>query len=213
MIIDPRFVSYMDSLSSGNNEFLTELEISAKKDRVPIIRTSMQQFLKTIIYMTKPKAILEVGAAIGFSSCLMATYNPEPCKIITIENYEKRIPIAKENIKKAGFEDVITLLCGDAKDILPSIQEQFDLIFMDAAKAQYPVFYPEVKRLLKPGGILISDNVLQDGDIIESKFAVTRRNRTIHKRMRDYLYTITHDEDMVTTILPISDGVTISVKK
>ena len=84
---------------------------------------------------------------------------------------------------------------------------------MDAAKAQYIVFLPEVKRLLAPGGMLISDNVLQDGDIVQSRFAVTRRNRTIHKRMREYLYALTHDEDLTTTILPVGDGVTISIKR
>lgn len=213
MIVEERYVSYMNSLNQGNTPLLTEIEREAIAGRVPIIRTEMQQFLKTMLCMRKPEAILEVGAAIGFSSVLMAEYNPVPCKITTIENYEKRIPIAKENIRRAGFSEVITLLEGDAAQILKELTDSYDLIFMDAAKAQYIHFLPEVKRLLKPGGVLISDNVLQDGDLIQSRFAVTRRDRTIHKRMREYLYTITHDEELVTSILPLGDGVTISVKK
>ena len=108
---------------------------------------------------------------------------------------------------------MITLLTGDAKEVLPTIEEPFDFIFMDAAKGQYIHFLPEVLRLLKSGGTLISDNVLQDGDIIQSRFAVTRSNRTIHKRMREYLYTLTHHEELTTAVLPIGDGITVSVKK
>ena len=173
----------------------------------------MQTFLKVFLAMKRPARILEVGTAVGFSAILMAEYNPGACEIITIENYEKRIPIARENFKRAGKESVITLLTGDAKEVLPTIEEPFDFIFMDAAKGQYIHFLPEVLRLLKSGGTLISDNVLQDGDIIQSRFAVTRRNRTIHKRMREYLYTLTHHEELTTAVLPIGDGITVSVKK
>ena len=143
----------------------------------------------------------------------MAEYNPIECRIVTIENYEKRIPIAKANFKAAGREQMITLLEGDAAEILPTLDETFDFIFMDAAKAQYIHFLPELVRLLDTDGTLVSDNVLQDGDIIESRFAVTRRNRTIHKRMREYLYAVTHHEELVSTVLPIGDGLTVSTKK
>ena len=213
MIVDERFSSYINSLNEGNSGVLYEIEKEAIKTDVPIIRTDTQQFIRTILNEHKPVAILEVGTAIGFSSVFMAVNNPVSCHITTIENYEKRIPIAKENFKRASVEDKITLLEGDATDILKALDGAYDMIFMDAAKAQYINFYPDVKRLLKPGGILLSDNVLQDGDIVESRFIVIRRNRTIHKRMREYLYTLTHDEDMVTSILPIGDGVAYSVKK
>lgn len=212
MITDERFSSYMNSLYEENTLLLQQLEEEAHRDDVPIIRKETQQLLKVLLSLKQPSAILEVGAAIGFSSILMAEYNPVPCKITTIENYEKRIPIAKQNFAKAEKNDVITLLEGDATEILKELNGPYDFIFMDAAKAQYIVFLPEVKRLLSPGGMLISDNVLQDGDIVQSRFAVTRRNRTIHKRMREYLYALTHDEDFTTTILPVGDGVTISVK-
>lgn len=213
MIVDERYVSYMNSLNAGNTPLLQEIEKEAIATYVPIIRTEMQQFLKTMLQMNKPSAILEVGAAVGFSSILMAQYNPVPCKIITIENYDKRIPIATENIKRAGLQDVIQLIHGDATEVLKELDGPFDFIFMDAAKGQYINFLPEVKRLLKPSGVLISDNVLQDGDIIKSRFAVTRRNRTIHKRMRDYLYELTHDEELETSIIPLGDGLTLSIKK
>lgn len=157
--------------------------------------------------------ILEVGTAIGFSALLMSEYAPEGCHITTIEKYEKRIPLARENFKKAGKEQNITLLEGDATQILAELKEEYDLIFMDAAKGQYINFLPDILRLMSPGGILVSDNILQDGDIVESKYAVTRRNRTIHNRMREYLYALTHHEELETVILPIADGVTLSAKK
>ena len=213
MIVDERLVTYINSLDTGNTKILDQIEKEALDTFVPIIRKEMQSFLKMFLSVSKPTRILEVGTAVGFSAILMAEYGPADCRITTIENYEKRIPIAKENFKRAGKESQITLLEGDAADVLKELDEPYDLIFMDAAKGQYIHFMPDVLRLLKPGGVLISDNVLQDGDIIESHFAVTRRNRTIHKRMRDYLYELTHNEELVTAVLPIGDGITVSSKK
>ena len=206
-------VTYMNSLDKGNTPFLNHLEQEALKNRVPIIRREMQSFLKVLLQIKAPKRILEVGTAVGFSTLLMSTYNPADCEIVTIENYEKRIPIAKENFRKAGKEEHITLLEGDAQEILKTLTGSFDFIFMDAAKGQYINFLPEVLRLLEDGGILLSDNVLQDGDIVESHFAVERRNRTIYKRMREYLYVLKHHELLETSILPLGDGVTLSIKK
>ena len=213
MIIDERLATFINSLDVGNAPYLNELERYAKKTNVPIIRTEMQSLLKFLLAMKEPKEILEVGTAIGFSALLMSEYGPKDCHITTIEKYEKRIPLAKENFKKAGKENAITLLEGDATDILRTLEGTYDFIFMDAAKGQYIHFMPDILRLLKVGGLLISDNVLQDGDIIESRFAVTRRNRTIHSRMREYLYELKHHEDLETVILPVGDGVTISVKR
>lgn len=213
MIVDERMVTYMNSLDKGNTPFLNHLEQEALKNRVPIIRREMQSFLKVLLQIKAPKRILEVGTAVGFSTLLMSTYNPADCEIVTIENYEKRIPIAKENFRKAGKEEQITLLEGDAQEILKTLTGSVDFIFMDAAKGQYINFLPEVLRLLEDGGILLSDNVLQDGDIVESHFAVERRNRTIYKRMREYLYVLKHHELLETSILPLGDGVTLSIKK
>ena len=212
MIVEERMAAYINSLDRGNTPFLDQLEIEAVQNRVPIIRREMQSFLKVLLLSLRPLNILEVGTAVGFSALLMSEYAPQGCRITTIENYEKRIPIARENFKKAGKEDVITLLEGDAADILKDLDDRYDLIFMDAAKGQYIHFLPEILRLLRTGGVLLSDNVLQDGDIIESHFAVERRNRTIYKRMRDYLYTLKHHEQLETAILPLGDGVTMSTK-
>ena len=163
--------------------------------------------------LNQPKRILEVGTAVGFSTLLMCEYGPEDLQIVTIENYEKRIPIARENFRKAERESQITLLEGDAGEILKGLKGSFDMIFMDAAKGQYINWLPDVKRLMKKGSVLISDNVLQEGDIIESHYLVERRNRTIYKRMREYLYQLKHDPALVTSILPLGDGVTVSVKQ
>ena len=212
MIVDERMRTYINSLDMGNTPFLEELEQYAIRERVPIIRREMQSFIKMFLALNQPKRILEVGTAIGFSTLLMCEYGPQDLEIVTIENYEKRIPIAKENFRKAGRESQITLLEGDAGQILKELEGPFDMIFMDAAKGQYIHFLPDVMRLLKKGGILVSDNVLQDGDVMESRYAVTRRNRTIHSRMREYLYELKHNDQLVTDILPVGDGVTVSVK-
>lgn len=212
MIVDERFVTYINSLNTGNTPFLEALEKEARQDYVPIIRREMQSLLKFLLALKRPERILEVGTAVGFSALLMAEYDPVPVHITTIENYEKRIPIARDNFEKAGRSEQITLLEGDATEVLKTLEEPYDMIFMDAAKGQYIHFFDDVLRLLKPGGLLVSDNVLQDGDIIESRFVVTRRNRTIHKRMRDYLYTLTHHAQLTTAVLPVGDGVTVSLK-
>ena len=213
MIVDERMVSFINSFDRGNTPFLDELERYSKETNVPIIRKEMQGFLKLLLAINKPSAILEVGTAIGFSALLMKEYAPVDCHITTIEKYEKRIPLAKENFKKAGREQDITLLEGDATEILKTLTGPYDFIFMDAAKGQYIHFLPDILRLLPEGGLLVSDNVLQDGDILESRYAVTRRNRTIHTRMRDYLYELKHHDQLETAILPVGDGVTGSVKR
>ena len=213
MIVDERLVTYINSLDTGNTAMLDQIEREATADYVPIIRKEMHSFLKFLLAMKKPARILEVGTAVGFSAILMAEYDPVPCQIITIENYEKRIPIARENFKRAGKEAQITLLEGDAAEVLKTLEGPYDFIFMDAAKGQYIHFLPEILRLLARDGVLVSDNVLQDGDVIESRFAVTRRNRTIHKRMREYLYTLTHSEELVTAVLPVGDGITLSTRR
>lgn len=213
MIVDERFVTYINSLNTGNTPFLEELEKKAKADYVPIIRREMQSLLKLLLAMKRPVRILEVGTAVGFSALLMAEYNPVDCEITTIENYEKRIPIAKENFTKAGRDQMITLLEGDAAEVLKTLQEPYDFIFMDAAKGQYIHWLPDVVRLLAPGGVLMSDNVLQEGELIESHYLVERRNRTIYKRMREYLYELKHHPQLMTSIIPLGDGVSLSVKE
>lgn len=213
MIVNERLAAYINSLDTGNPEFLEQLEQQARQELVPIIKREMQNLLRVLLWIKRPRDILEIGTAIGFSSLFILESNPVPCRILTIENYGKRIRAAQKNFARSDKNHAIELLKGDAREIMESLQESFDFIFMDAAKAQYIHFLPEAVRLLRPTGILVSDNVLQDGDIIESRFAVTRRDRTIHKRMRQYLYELTHHPLLETMVLPIGDGATVSTKK
>lgn len=212
MITEERISTFIHSLDTGNSPFLDELEQYALRENVPIIKPQVQSLLRLLLAIRKPVNILEVGTAIGFSALLMSEYGPRGCRITTIEKYEKRIPLAKENFQKAGKQNQITLLEGDASELLKELVGPYDFIFMDAAKGQYLFFLPDILRLLAPGGILVSDNVLQDGDVLESRYAVTRRNRTIHSRMREYLYELKHNDLLQTDILPIADGVTVSVR-
>ena len=213
MIIDERMITYICSLEGPENPVIEQIEQEALDTHVPIIRKETQSFLKVILMMRQPSRILEIGTAIGFSAILMSEYLPEDGHITTIEKYEKRIPIARENFRRAGKEGQITLMEGDALEVMRTLTGPYDFIFMDAAKGQYIHYLPEALRLLSDGGVLMSDNVLQDGDVIESRFAVERRNRTIHSRMREYLYELKHNAKLQTSILPLGDGVALSVKK
>lgn len=213
MVDNDRLSVYLNSIEKGNGKLLDTIEAEAIDTFVPIIRKDMQYLMRTLLAMNKPKRVLEVGTAIGFSAILMAYNTSDDCAITTIENYEKRIPIARENFNRAGVADRVTLLEGDAKDILPTLTGVYDFVFMDAAKGQYINFWPEIKRLTSPGSVIVTDNVLQDGDILESHFIVDRRNRTIHKRIREYLYELCQDEDYDTTILSVGDGVALTVVK
>ena len=213
MIVDERMVTYIRSLEVPESAVIESIEQEALRDRVPIIRKEMQSFLKVLLMIKRPMRILEVGAAVGFSSILMSEYMPEGGHITTIENYDKRIPIARANFKRAGKEEQIDLIEGDALEVMHGLEGPYDLIFVDAAKGQYIHYLPEVMRLLGTDGVLVSDNVLQEGDIIESRFAVERRNRTIHSRMREYLYELKHHDQLQTSIIPLGDGVALSVQR
>ncbi len=213
MIVDERIVTFINSLDTRNSELLETIEGEARAADVPIIRREMQSFLKVLLMLKKPERVLEVGTAVGFSALLMSEYVPDECRITTIENYEKRIPIARENFRRAGKEGQITLLEGDAAEVLKRLDGPYDFVFMDAAKGQYIHYLPDILRLLTPGGCLVSDNVMQDGDVIESRFAVERRNRTIHARMREYLYELKHNDELTTSIIPLGDGVAVSIKQ
>ena len=213
MIVNERVVAYINSLDCGNSDICNIIEKEAIADEVPIIRKEMGNLLKVLLQLVQPERILEVGTAVGYSSILMSENMPQNCTITTIENYDKRIPVAKNNFKRAGKENVIILIEGDALEVLKTLDGPYDFIFMDAAKGQYINYLPDIKRVLRKGGLLISDNILQEGEIVESRYAVTRRNRTIHARIREYVYELTHSEDFVTSIVPIGDGITLSVKQ
>jgi predicted O-methyltransferase YrrM len=211
--MEERLTTYIRSLERPEKPVIEQIEQEAVDTFVPIIRKETQSFLKVLLMIKQPSRILEIGTAIGFSAILMSEYMPKDGRITTIEKYEKRIPVARENFRRAGKEEQITLIEGDALEVMQSLEDTYDLIFMDAAKGQYIHYLPEAVRLLSVGGVLVSDNVLQDGDVIESRFAVERRNRTIHSRMREYLYELKHHEQLETSILPLGDGIALSVKR
>lgn len=213
MIVDNRITEYLHSLEISRGELLDTIEKKAIEDGVPIIRSETAALLRSLTAALKPENILEIGTAVGYSALQMCQVMPENCHITTIEKYEKRIPEAKENFRKAGEESRITFLEGDADMWLKELKgKQFDLVFMDAAKGQYLNWLPLLLDLMPVGAVLISDNVLQDGDVVQSRFAVQRRNRTIHSRMREYLYELKHMEEFETAVIPIGDGVTISTR-
>ena len=213
MIGDERLETFLNSMDPELPGELFSLEQRALADHVPIIRRGTRSFLRWILAERRPGRILEIGTAVGFSALFMAWYAPEPVRIVTVEQDARRIAEARKNFAAAGRQGQITLLEGDAAEILPELTGPFDMIFMDAAKGQYPSLLPQAKRLLADGGILVTDNVLQEGDILESRFAVRRRDRTIHKRMREYLYTLAHDEELVCTVLPVGDGLAVCTVK
>ena len=213
MIIDNRITEYLHSLEISRGELLDTIEKNAIQHGVPIIRSETAALLRSLTAALRPENILEIGTAVGYSALQMCQVMPANCHITTIEKYEKRIPEAKENFRKAGEESRITFLEGDADMWLKELKgKQFDLVFMDAAKGQYLNWLPLLLDLMPVGAVLISDNVLQDGDVVQSRFAVQRRNRTIHSRMREYLYELKHMEEFETAVIPIGDGVTISTR-
>jgi predicted O-methyltransferase YrrM len=215
MITEERIAAYINSLDRDLPPQLLLLEQEAEKNKVPIIKKETQGVIRFLLKLQKPRRILEVGTAIGFSALFMSEYSPKECKITTIEKVPMRLAEARSNLNSDRFSkrDKITLMEGEAIEILDKLveaKETYDLIFLDAAKAQYMNFLPKLMKLMEEGCLLITDNVLQDGTVVNSRYSVTRRDRTIHTRMREYLYAITHMEELETLILPVGDGVALS---
>ncbi len=212
MITDERIASFINSFNGSYDETVSDIRKEAEEQNVPIIRKEAGEFIKLLLMIKKPVNILEIGTATGFSAIFMSRFLKPGAHITTIENYPPRISVAKTNIKRANAEDLITLLEGDAEEILKTLNGPYDFVFMDAAKGQYASFLKQILPLMADEGILLCDNVLQDGDVLESRFAVTRRNRTIHSRMRDFLYDLKNNEHLETAILNIGDGMSLSIK-
>lgn len=207
-----RITSFVRSMAKEDAGKLGELYRDAIHRGVPVIRPESRELLKTQILIQKPKHVLEIGTAVGYSSIYMTGYLPEDAQITTLELSEARANEAKENIRLFGKEKHIQVICGDAAETLKELPDDtFEFAFVDAAKAQYIYYLPDVLRVLKKGGVIVSDNILQEGEVLESHFLVEKRNRTIHDRMREYLHVITHDERLETAILPVGDGMAISV--
>ena len=213
MIIDERMVTYINSLDTGHTPFLENLERTAKQDRCRSFAVKCRAFLKVnSLKMKQPKRILEVGTAVGFFCCFHGTVRRTGRRDYHNRKLRKTHPDRTGELRKIRLRDRITLIPGDAAEVLKTLDGPYDFIFMDAAKGQYIHFLPEVLRVLDKNGVLITDNVLQDGDVIESRFAVERRNRTIHKRMREYLFELTHNEGLLTSVVPLGDGIAITMK-
>lgn len=216
MMVEERLVTYLDSLSWRLSPALQEVEKKAREGEVPIIRRSMQSLLAFLVRLQQPDRVLEIGTAVGFSALLMREQLAPEALLDTVEKVPARLRDAKENFARYSGGESIHLIEGDATEVLPHLAAEgrrYDFIFMDAAKGQYLLFLETIEELLETGGMLVTDNVLQEGEIIQSRYAVNRRDRTIHGRMREFLYTLTHSGQWDSVILPVGDGVAISVKR
>jgi len=213
MITDPNITTYIHSLESEPLPVFERMREYAEEHGVPIIRREMESFIRVLTDMIRPEKILEIGTGIAYSSVFFAECAGEGCSITTIENYPPRIAEAEKNIREAGMEERITLIEDDAANVLPALSGSFDLIFLDAAKGQYMAFLPDILRLLRPGGALLADNVLQEGELVMSRYVTPRRQRTIHDRMREFIWEVSHHPDLDTSLITIGDGVTLSIKK
>jgi predicted O-methyltransferase YrrM len=213
VIVNERITDYLDSLSARNSDLTEKIREEAVSDRVPVIRRDSEALLKTVIAMVRPREVLEIGTGVAYSALVMKESMPEGSHITTVEDYPPRMEKAAENIRLSHAEDCITLIREDAGNVIPGLKEEsFDLVFLDAAKGQYASWLPYLLKCLKQNGVLFSDNVLQNGSVTESRFAIDRRDRTIHSRMREYLYLLTHTEGLCTSVVPTGDGTAISVK-
>ncbi len=195
-----------------SSDVLKTLEDYAKNYNVPIIHPEVAQFIRVIIQIKNPNRILEIGTAIGYSAIVMAEASKKDCEIITIERREDMVKLAKENLKRAGLDNRIKVLHGEAQEILPNIKDKFDLIFLDAAKGKYMEFLPYCIENLNDGGVIISDNVLFKG-MVANDDLVIRRKKTIVRRMREYLKYICNTPILETSIIPIGDGIALTIKK
>lgn len=225
MIVEEHITQYLHSLERDNDPFLEELRAYAEEHEVPIIRREMESFLRVLLCMHKPEKILEIGTGIAYSSVFMAGCAESIKEIDTIENYPPRIEKAKDVIASyeaagntgavqtgGGEKAKIRLIEGDAAEEIKQLKGPYDMIFLDGPKAQYLSMLPELLRLLRNEGILLADNVLQEGDLVRSRYVTQRRDRTIHERMRDFVWEVKHHPKLLTSVITIGDGVTLSLK-
>ena len=209
-IIFDYVTDYINNTLMPSDDFLSELEIYADENHVPIVTKDTAWFLRSIMTMQKPLKILEIGTAIGYSAILFAKHSD--ASIITLEKDEGTALVAKENIKNAGLSDRIQVIVGDAMESIKDIDEKFDFVFLDANKSHYKDYLPDIMRNLSDGGVIVSDNILYKGMVANDNL-VTKRQKTIVKNLREYLNILTNHDELVTSIIPIGDGVALSVKK
>jgi len=211
-----RISQFIQAFQRDEESLLEEIREEAQKEAVPIIRDETAALLRVCLQTKNKPKILELGTAVGYSALVMMDALEGEGEIVTVENFPPRIEKAKQNFAASPYQDKITLLEGDGSRILEELlekKEQFSFVFLDAAKAQYPLWLPSILKLLSPGGILFCDNILQGELLLESRFYLERRQRTIHKRMREFLRLLQREESLETSILPIGDGVSLSIKK
>lgn len=208
----PEVDSFLRSTIERETGFLKELEDYAEKNHVPILQPESAAFLKVLVRTHKPERILEAGTAIGYSAAIMAQVMPTGGIIDTIEIDEETAELARKNIKAMNLDKSIRVLLGDALDVMQCLSTPYDLIFLDAAKGQYKEYFNKALRLLKPGGLLVSDNVLYKGLVTQNE-ALPHKHRTIAVNLREYLNTLCHDSRFETAIIPIGDGMAVSYRK
>lgn len=203
---------YLRLIQPKYDGVLGEIQEEAQEKQVPIVPHEVARFLSTILSIKRPKEVLEIGTAVAFSAGLISRYLQPGGHVTTIDRYEVMLKDARENIKRMNLEETINLIEDDASNVLPTLTGPYDVVFLDAAKGQYAQFLPHILRLMPIGGILIADDVLQSGDIAKSRYSVPRRQRTIHKRMRNFLWDISHLDCLESSIIPIGDGVVLCHK-
>ena len=209
MIIDPNITTYIYSIEPDGDPELEALRTYAEERNVPVIRREMEPFMRVLLRAAQPRKILEIGTGIGYSARFMDSCLDHP-EIVTIENYEPRLEEARKILE--GYDNIM-LIEADAAEALKELEGSFDFIFLDAAKAQYVSMLPDIRRLLPKGGMLLADNVLQDGELIRSRYLTPRRQRTIHSRMRDFIWEMKHSPDFETSLITLGDGVIWSIRR
>lgn len=212
-IVTPFVTSYIREKTVQNDDLLKSMEEYAAKNNVPIAEPETARLLSVLTRLKNPKRVLEVGCAIGYSAIIMAKAMPEDGTILTLEYSEEMAEVARKNISDAGFENKIRVVEADARDYVSYIDEDecFDMIFLDGPKAHYVNMLDDCVRLLKKGGLLISDNVLFKGMTADDGHFVRRKVTIIH-RLRDYIDALMSHPQLETSILSQGDGVTLSIK-
>jgi len=212
-ITSPKVRDYLSSVLPERSRELETLHRFAIDNNVPIIKHEMEQFLKFLVQVHQPLRILEIGTAIGYSGTVMLQAASDQTILTTLELSDKMADKALASFDIFGLADRVTLIRGDAVKTIQDLEEPYDMIFMDAAKGQYMNYYGDSMRLLKPGGLLVADNILQDGLLVKSRYAIPRRQRTIHGRMREFVKLLMNHPELTTTTQAIADGVCVSYRK
>lgn len=212
-VLDENLQIFLRNLLPQRDELLREMEQYAQENHVSIVEPEVGQLLQLLVSLKNPQSILEIGTAIGYSTIFMArALKKKEAQITTIEILPNRLEIARKNFKKANVLDKINIINGDAKDIVPSLEGSYDFIFWDAAKGQYPLFLELADKLLKPGGLIVADNVLLNGWVIDLNYP-ERRKKTMVYRMRSFLEELNSHKDIISSIIPLGDGVALIYRK